>query len=63
MTPAERAVLARYPDAECWRLRLGENSYRVYDFGHTAAPCIGTGPTPTEAWADAAARLDAKEET
>lgn len=67
MTAAERAVLARYPDAECWRdltwQRDGNGSvtttaYTIFEDPDERATVLGTGPTPDAAWADAASRLD-----
>ena len=60
MTPAERAVLARYPDAECWQRSI-MTGYAVYSKGWNhieEARLLGTGPAPDAAWANAAARLD-----
>lgn len=68
MTPAERVVRARYPDAECWLTGVVVKEYVVREWGGDnvdsgwsgagwlAGPTLGTGPTPDAAWADAAAR-------
>ena len=58
MTPAERAVLARYPDAECWRRNdiIGV-AYAVHRRATERLDILGTGPTPAKAWENAAARL------
>lgn len=63
MTPAERAVLARYPDAECWRRYDAGANVQYYvtqatlENERAVVQTLGTGPTPSEAWANAAAWL------
>ena len=64
MSPAERAVLARYPDAECWRtmsypkLEHPVLHYEVSRDDGVNLHSLGIGRTSDAAWADAAARLD-----
>ena len=59
MTGAERAVRARYPDAECWRRNdIAGVAYAVQRSAAELLPILGIGLTGDEAWAHAAARLD-----
>ncbi len=50
MTDAEKAVLARYPDAECWSFLFSR--YIVFRSRHEGK--LAEGGTPEAAWAAAA---------